>query len=90
MTTTAYIILKYESVIRKPIMANHTFFAFVVLQDHLLRLYELYRLAAFVVFNLQKNFHQDNLPFVCFQFYKDNCLNILVGNICFLIQVKNQ
>ena len=31
--------------------------------------------------NLQNNFHQDNLSFVCLQLYKHNCLNILVGNV---------
>ena len=40
--------------------------------------------------NLENDFHQDNLSFVCLQFYKHSCLNILGGNICFRIQVKNQ
>ena len=39
--------------------------------------------------NLQKDCYQDNLPFVCLQFYRNNCKNILAGNIG-SIQVKNQ
>ena len=38
----------------------------------------------------QKDYYQDDLSFVCLQFHKHNCLNILPGNICFTIQVKNQ
>ena len=34
--------------------------------------------------------HQHNLPFVCLQFYRHNCLNILSGSKCFCKQVKNQ
>ena len=30
--------------------------------------------------NFQKDFHQDNLSFVCLQCYKHNCLNILADN----------
>ena len=43
---------------------------------------------ALIIFNLEKDFRQDNLPFVCLQFYKHNFLNIHAGNICFRIQVK--
>ena len=39
---------------------------------------------------LKKDCHQDNVPFVCLQIYKRNCLNIHAGNICFPKQVKNQ
>ena len=31
---------------------------------------------------IRKDCRQDNLSFVCLQFYKHNRLNILVGNIC--------
>ena len=37
----------------------------------------------------QKDCHQDNMPFVYLQFYKHNCLNILVDNIFSHKQVKN-
>ena len=37
-----------------------------------------------------KDFNQDKLQFVCLQFYKHSCLNILAGNIWFGIQAKNQ
>ena len=43
-----------------------------------------------MIFNLQKDFHQDNLSFVCLQFYKQNCLKILADNIYRRIQVKDQ
>ena len=91
MATIAYRILKFKSMIKRPIMTNHTFFAIVTFsQDQFLRLYQFYSYTAFIISNLQKDFHQDNLPFVCSQFYKHNYLNILAGNICFQIQVKNQ
>ena len=38
----------------------------------------------FIIFNLQEDFHKDNLSFVCLQFYVCSCLNILEGNICLL------
>ena len=41
-----------------------------------------------VIFNLQEDFHKDNLSFVCLQFYLCNCLNILEGNICLLYTNK--
>ena len=44
----------------------------------------------FKISNLQKDCHQDNLSIVCLQSYQHNCLNILAGNICFRIQVKDQ
>ena len=37
----------------------------------------------------QKDCHRDNMSFPYIQFYKHNCLNILVGNICFYKQVIN-
>ena len=41
---------------------------------------------SFIRSNHQKDYHQDNLSFVCLQFYRHDCLNILAGNICFHIQ----
>ena len=43
-----------------------------------------------MISNLQEDCHQDDLLFVCLQFYKHNCLNIFEDNICFHIQIKNQ
>ena len=63
---------------------------FLLLQDQFLRLYQFYRNIAFIIYNLQKDFHQDNLSFVCLQFYKHDCLSILAFKICFHIKVKNQ
>ena len=51
---------------------------------------QFYCNTAFIIFNLQKDFPKDNLPFVCLKFYKHNCLNILASNICFRTQGKNQ
>ena len=53
-------------------------------------LYQFYRNTTFVISNLQKDFHQDNLSFVFLQIYKYNCLNILADNISCHKQVKNQ
>ena len=85
MANIAYRILKFESMIKKPIMANHVSF-----MHQFLRLYQFFRNTVFIRYYFQKDCHQDNLSFVCFQFYKQNCLNILEGNICFLIQAKSQ
>ena len=96
MTTIAYIILKFESMIKKPITANHTFFTVVTFSSftscfiNSLAYISSIVFMALIIFNLEKDFRQDNLPFVCLQFYKHNFLNILAGNICFRIQVKNQ
>ena len=86
MTTITYIILKVESMIKKLIVENHTFFAIVTLS----KINSFYRNTVFILSNFQKDFHQYNLPFVCFQLYKYNCLNILADNISCLILVKNQ
>ena len=83
MTTIAYRILTFESMIKKPVMANYAFFAIVTFS-------KFNSNTSFITSNLQKDFHQDNLSFVSLQFYKHNCLNILASNICFHIQVKNQ
>ena len=65
--------------IKKAIMTNLCCCYF--LQDLFLRLYQFYHNTAFIISNLQKDFHQDNLAFACLQFYKHNCLNIFEGNI---------
>ena len=41
----------------------------------------IFRNTAFIIPNLQKNFHEDNLSFVCFQFDKRNRLNTLANNL---------
>ena len=41
-------------------------------------------------YETQKDCHQDNLSSVCLQFYKYNCLNIVVGNVCSHKQVKHK
>ena len=90
MATIAYIILKFKSTIKKPIVANQAFFAVVTFSKiNFFRLYQLYCNTAFIISNLQKDSHHDNLSFACLQFYKHNCLNILGANICFRIKVKN-
>ena len=73
-------------------MANHTFFAFNTPGkiNSFAYINSAYINSAFMIFNLQKDCHQDNLPLVCLHFYKYNCLNILADNICFCTQVKNQ
>ena len=68
-------ILKSESMIKKPIVTNHAF--------------PIYDNTAFIISNLQKYFQQDNLSFVGLQFYKHNCLNIFADNISCRIRVKN-
>ena len=54
------------------------------------KIYQFYRNTAIIISNIQKHFYQDNLSFVCLQFYKHNCVYILVDNVCFHIQVNNQ
>ena len=78
MTTNAYRILTFKSVIEKPIAANHTFFAFS-------------KINSFTCVNsivIQKAFYQDNLSYVCLKFYKHDFLNILPSNICCRIQTN--
>ena len=41
----------------------------------------IFRNTAFIIPNLPKNVHEDNLSFVCFQFYKRNRLNTLANNL---------
>ena len=51
-------------------------------------IYQFCRDTAFIISNLQKDFYQDNLSFVCLQFYLYNCLNILADTISGRIQAK--
>ena len=85
--TIAYIILKFESMIKRKINGKSYIFNFW--QDQLC-LRQFYCNTAFVISNLEKGFHQDNLSFSCLKFYKHNCLNVLAGQISFYTQVKNQ
>ena len=91
MATIPYRILKFESMSKKPISASHTFFAVLTFSKINSSAYnKFYRNTAFIICNPQKHLHQDNLSFVCLQFYKRSCLIILHGNICCHIQVNNQ
>ena len=81
MTTITSIILRVESMIKKPIVENHTFFSAFTFSKISSFAYHFYRNTAFIISNLQKDFHQDNLSFVCLQFYKHNRQNILADNI---------
>ena len=71
------------------IMTNHTF-SYYFYQGQFLCWYKFFCNTAFIISDLQKDFHQDNLSFVCLQFYKHNCLKILASNICFHIEANNQ
>ena len=90
MRAITYRILKFESMIEKPIVENHTLFAVITFSKVGSFPYINFIVITFIVSHLHKDFHQDNMSFVCLQFYKHNCLNTLAGNICFHIQVKNQ
>ena len=43
-----------------------------------------------LIIKVKKDYHQDNLSFVCLQFCRNIHLNILTSNICFHNQLKNQ
>ena len=85
MATIAYRILKFESMIKTPVFPNYVFFAVVTFS----KINSFACITAFITFDIQKDFRQDNLPFDCLQFYKHNCLNIVTSNTCFRIQIKN-
>ena len=74
ITMIRCIILNVQSMIKKAIVTNHTFFAVVTLSK-INFFYQFYRNATFIISNLQKDFHQDNLSFVRLQaqFPKYNC-----------------
>ena len=74
MATIAYRILKFESTIKKPIVANHAFFTSITFS----------RISSFTYINSV----QDNLKFACLQLYKQNCLNILASNIFYIYRQR--
>ena len=72
--------------LKSKIMANHTFFAVVTLRKIKSFTCISYGNTAFIISNLEKYFHKNNLAFVWLQFYKHIFLNMLEGNICCCIQ----
>ena len=79
MLTIAHRILKLESMIKTSIVVNHAFFTSITFGKmnffaYISQFLQFYRNAAFIRSNLQKDCHQNNLPFVCLQFYRHNCL----------------
>ena len=70
MTAIAYRILKFESMIKKPIMENSLMLLLLARSMPSLVLSN----TTFISSNLQKDFHQENLSFVCLQFYKHKYL----------------
>ena len=91
--------LNFKSMIKIPIAANSTFFTvFTFSKISSITLINSIVIQHKTHFSNQKtNFHrnqkadfQDSLSFVCPQFYKRKCLNVLVGNICSHEQVKEQ
>ena len=83
MTTSPYRILKLKSMIKIEIVANHAFFSVVTS-------YQFCHNKAFIIFNLQNDFHQDNCHLFAYNFIKCNCLNIPAKNIFCRMRVKNQ
>ena len=69
MTTIAYIILKFESMIKKPIVANHTLFTSITFSKiNFFCLYQFYCNTTFIMSDLhqfQKDYHEDDLSFAC-------------------------
>ena len=82
--------IAYQYHLTLPKHGNHYIDHCIDHLDQFLHLYQFYRNTAFIISNLQKCFHQDNLSFFCLYIYKHNCLNILEGNICFHIEVNNE
>ena len=74
-------ILKLEFIIKKEIVTNHAFFAVVTFSRIIFFDYINSIVLQLTMSNLQKDFHHDNLSFVCLQFYEQNYLNILADNI---------
>ena len=78
----SYRILKFESMIKKTNSGKSCILCCCYFShDH-----QFSYNTAFIISNFQKHFHQDNLSFVCLQFYKQNCLSILARKIAFDIQ----
>ena len=90
MTTIAYRILEFESIIKKLIITNHKFFAVATFSKissftciNSIAIQHLIFNKIHIISNLQKDFRQNNLSFACLQFYEHKNVNILPGNICF-------
>ena len=89
MATIACRILKFKSVIKKPLVTNPTFFTSITLSrinSFAYINYEIH-LSKYNFHQFQKDFRQDNLSFASLQLYKHNCLNLLAGNNFFRKQV---
>ena len=85
-------ILKCNPMIKKPIVINYTFFTIItwfiiIIIQHLL---DPFIKSKTNLYKTQYRGHQDNRPSACLQMYKRNCLNVLVGSICFHKYVKIQ
>ena len=87
MTTIAYLILKFKSMIKIPIVTNQTFFPIVTFSRII---FFAYINSIVIQHSLHIIFKKTFSSFVCLQFYKHSCLNILADNIFCHIQVKNQ
>ena len=63
MTTIAYRILKFETTIKKPIVANHTFFTSITVNgiSSVAYINFVRQNTVFILSNIQKDSHQDNL-----------------------------
>ena len=69
ITTIAYRVLKFESMIKEPIVGSHTFFAVVTFSKiNSFAYINSNRNTAFIISNPQNVFYLDNLSFVCLQF----------------------
>ena len=88
MTTSTCIILKFESMIKKSIVTNHAFSTFITFSRINSPAHQFYHNIRFIISNLQKAFHQDNLLFVYLQFHKHNYLNKIADNISDLYASK--
>ena len=87
MTTIAYLLLKFKSMIKIPIVTNQTFFPIVTFSRII---FFAYINSIVIQHSLHIIFKKTFSSFVCLQFYKHSCLNILADNIFSHIQVKNQ
>ena len=91
MATIAYRILKFESMIKIPVVANHLFFTSITFSR-----VNSFTYISFIVIQYLKDLIFKKIVikiichFFCLELYKHNCLNILGSNICFRIQLKNE
>ena len=80
MAAIAYKILTFESMIQKPILKNHAFFAVVTFNN----INSFVYINSVLIQNFQYLFFKksfiniNNLSYFCLHFYKDNCLNLKV------------